>query len=43
VAPEKIHNVVLMNKAGDALVTGSGWVANNMIKGSNALARKIQK
>ncbi|KAG2179534.1 hypothetical protein INT44_006381 [Umbelopsis vinacea] len=40
--PEKIHNVVLMNKAGDALVTGSGWLANNMIKGGNALAIKIK-
>ncbi|KAH8556999.1 senescence-associated protein-domain-containing protein [Umbelopsis sp. PMI_123] len=40
--PDKIHTVVLMNKAGDALVTGSGWIANNMIKGGNALARKIQ-
>lgn len=38
---KNIRRVVLMNKAGDALVTGSGWIADGMIKGGNALARKI--
>jgi hypothetical protein len=38
---KNIRKVVLMNKAGDALVTGSGWIADGMIKGGNALARRI--
>jgi hypothetical protein len=38
---KNIPKVVLMNKAGDALVTGSGWIADGMIKGGNALARRI--